>query len=108
MHRIRSIESGTTDAILRARSTVWAVRARTDSIRTPGRPLRDSGVELMMLAFVECHNGLHEPTAGIAGETEADLPASRPTPSGSIAFGRVTASQRDSGVRLGRAASMVA
>jgi hypothetical protein len=35
-HRIRSIESGTTDAILCApRSMVWAVRARTDSIRTP-------------------------------------------------------------------------
>lgn len=54
---------------------VWAVRARTDSIRTPGRPLRDSGVELMMLAFIECKNGLHEPTADTAEETEADLPA---------------------------------
>ena len=75
MHRIRSIESGTTDAILRACSTVWAVRARTDSIRTPDRPLRDSGVELMMLAFIECKNGLHEPTADTAEETEADLPA---------------------------------
>ena len=74
MHRIRSIESGTTDVILRAHSTAWAVRARTDSIRTPGRPLRDSGVEPMMLAFIECKNGLHEPTAGTAGETEADLP----------------------------------
>jgi hypothetical protein len=29
---------------------VWAVRARTDSIRTPGRPLRDSGVERTNLA----------------------------------------------------------
>ena len=75
MHRIRSVESGTTDAILRACSTVWAVRARTDSIRTPDRPLRDSGVELMMLAFIECKNGLHEPTADTAEETEADLPA---------------------------------
>ena len=28
----------------------------------------------MMLAFIECKNGLHEPTAGTAGETEADLP----------------------------------
>jgi hypothetical protein len=75
MHRIRSIECGTTDAILRVRSTAWAVRARTDSIRTPGRPLRDSGVELMMLVFIKCKNGLHEPTAGTAGGTEADLPA---------------------------------
>jgi hypothetical protein len=75
MHRIRSIECGTTDAILRVRSTAWAVRARTDSIRTPGRPLRDSGVELMMLAFIKCKNGLHEPTAGTAEGTEADLPA---------------------------------
>ena len=75
IHRIRSIESGTTDAILRARSTGSAVRARTDSIRTPGRPLRDSGVKLMMLAFIEYKNGLHEPTAGTAEETEADLPA---------------------------------
>jgi hypothetical protein len=54
---------------------VWAVRARTDSIRTPGRPLRDSGVELIMLAFIECKNELHEPTADTAEETEADLPA---------------------------------
>jgi hypothetical protein len=62
---------------------VWAVRARTDSIRTPGRPLRDSGVELMMLAFIECKNGLHEPTAKTAEETEADLPATE-TGSGRI------------------------
>jgi len=83
IHRIRSIESGTTDAILRARSTGSAVRARTDSIRTPGRPLRDSGVKLMMLAFIEYKNGLHEPTAGTAEETEADLPATE-TDSGRI------------------------
>ena len=83
MHRIRSIESGTTDVILRAHSTAWAVRARTDSIRTPGRPLRDSGVELMKLAFIECKNGLHEPTADTGEETEADLPATE-TDSGRI------------------------
>jgi hypothetical protein len=29
----------------------------------------------MMLAFIECKNGLHEPTVGTAEETEADLPA---------------------------------
>ena len=83
MHRIRSIEPGTTDAILRVRSTVWAVRARTDSIRTPGRPLRDSGVELITLAFIKCKNGLHEPTADTAEETGADLPATE-TGSGRI------------------------
>jgi hypothetical protein len=29
----------------------------------------------MMLVFIKCKNGLHEPTAGTAGGTEADLPA---------------------------------
>jgi hypothetical protein len=29
----------------------------------------------MMLAFIECKNGLHEPIAETAEETEADLPA---------------------------------
>jgi hypothetical protein len=84
---------------------VWAVRARTDSIRTPGRPLRDSGVELIMLAFIECKNGLHEPTADTAEETEADLPATK-TGSGLIrgisgcskASSRITTGQRDTSI----------
>ena len=37
----------------------------------------------MMLAFIECKNGLHEPTADTAEETEADLPATE-TGSGRI------------------------
>ncbi len=42
----------------------------------------------MMLAFIECKNGLHEPTADTAEETEADLPATE-TGSGRIrAFSR--------------------
>jgi hypothetical protein len=31
----------------------------------------------MKLAFIECKNGLHEPTAGTAEETEGDLPATK-------------------------------
>jgi hypothetical protein len=37
----------------------------------------------MMLACIECKNGLHEPTADTAEETEADLPATE-TASGRI------------------------
>ena len=37
----------------------------------------------MMLVFIECKNGLHEPTADTAEETEADLPATE-TGSGRI------------------------
>jgi hypothetical protein len=56
----------------------------------------------MMLAFIECKNGLHEPTADIAEETEADLPATE-TGSGrnrgisgcSEASSRITTGQRD-------------
>ena len=52
----------------------------------------------MMLAFIECKNGPHEPTAGTAEETEADLPATE-TGSGRIrAYPAVPSDQRSDAV----------
>jgi hypothetical protein len=75
----------------------------------------------MMLAFIECKNGLHEPTAGTAGETEADLPTTE-TGSGrirahpavpsdersdAVESSLITAHQKGTGVWIRRAAPAV-
>jgi hypothetical protein len=60
----------------------------------------------MMLAFIECKNGLHEPTADTAEETEADLPATE-TGSGRIR-GTSGCSKASSRITAGQASEYVA
>jgi len=75
----------------------------------------------MMLAFIECKNGLHEPTAGTAGETEADLPTTETGTgrirtfswqclavlSDAVALSLIAVSQRGTGVWIRRTSPAV-